>query len=215
MNKEKKIEVLRAITSVIAGAVCAILLVYLTQTSASAETSWTENQVKAHEIAETARSMGLPEDNPIIIEAKRLWQYEEYIKPSETDVRILATTIYNEAWFECSERHRELVAAVVYNRVNDPAFPNTVEEVISQSGYINGRLVCQYLPAYTIENGEYHLKAMKNPEAWEECCRIAEKALRGEINCPNDVIFQAQFTQGHGVYETCSTSYSTTYFCYK
>lgn len=39
--------------------------------------SWTSRQVKAHEIAEIAREMGLPEDDPIIIRAKEIWADEK------------------------------------------------------------------------------------------------------------------------------------------
>ena len=36
------------------------------------ESSWTDIQIKAHEIAEIARSMGLDEDDPIIVRAKEM-----------------------------------------------------------------------------------------------------------------------------------------------
>ena len=52
-------------------------LVILQTTTALALESWTEQQMTSHEIAELARSLNLPEDNPIIVEAKRLW-HEDY-----------------------------------------------------------------------------------------------------------------------------------------
>lgn len=41
---------------------------------------WTETQIAAHEIAERAREVGLEEDNPIIVESRRIWQEEEEAK---------------------------------------------------------------------------------------------------------------------------------------
>ena len=38
---------------------------------------WTANQNTAHEIAELARGMGLPESNPIIVECQRIWLEEQ------------------------------------------------------------------------------------------------------------------------------------------
>ncbi len=66
-----------------------------------------ERQVVLHEIAEKARKIGLPEDSPIIMEAKRVWQEEETKKNLEsygldtywtqTDAVMLARLIYAEA----------------------------------------------------------------------------------------------------------------------
>lgn len=38
---------------------------------------WTEMQIWAHETADSARAVGLAEDNPIIAECQRLWHEEE------------------------------------------------------------------------------------------------------------------------------------------
>lgn len=184
--------------------ICTIAI--MLSTVAIAIDGWTERQEKTHEIAALAREMGLPEDNPIITEAKRIWWEDHYAKQqpartySDEDVRIIATVIYYEAWGGCSDRHRELVAAVVVNRVKSDRFPNTVYDVVAQPR--------QYLKAYA--DG-----TMTVPDsAWDTCSTIAEKALRGEVDCPDNVVFQAEFRQGAGVYEICPTSYSTTYFCY-
>lgn len=48
--------------------------------AAQRETIWTDRQTAAHEIAERAREMGLNEDNPIIVESKRIWHEEEDAK---------------------------------------------------------------------------------------------------------------------------------------
>lgn len=172
--------------------------------SASAAPSYIDTQTKAHEIAETARSMGLPEDDPIIKRASELWW--EANQQFCVDRDIIASVVYNESWYGCSTRHRELVATVVVNRVNSSMFPNSVYEVVVQKG--------QYLPAYANANSYYGQRARADATAWAECQRIATKALRGQIECPSNVLFQANFRQGKGVYETHYTSYSTSYFCY-
>lgn len=125
----------------------------------------------------------------------------------EQDIDIIATLVFHEAWGGCSDRHRELVAAVVYNRVNSDLFPDTVYGVVTQ--------VNQYKPAYADAESFYGRAARADPEIWETCREIARKALSGEVDCPADVVFQAESPQGEtGIYEIHYTSYSTTYFCY-
>lgn len=78
------------ITQAVKTALGAILAVVIIFALLASQTVWaraegpqsrqTERQVKAHEIAEAAREMGLPEDNPIIQEAKRIWHEEEEAK---------------------------------------------------------------------------------------------------------------------------------------
>lgn len=159
----------------------------------------------AHEIAELARSLGLPEDDPIIVRAKELWwgADEEFC----ADRDIIATVVYNEAWGGCSERHRELVAAVVVNRVASELFPDSVAEVVGQKG--------QYHPAYVYAGSIYGQRARADAEVWAECQDIASRALLGQVECPAGVLYQAEFLQGTAeVYETHETTYSTTYFCF-
>lgn len=162
-----------------------------------------DTQAKAHEIAELARSMGLPEDDPIIQRARDLWWEADAQFCYDRD--IIATVVYNEAGFGCSDRHMELVAAVVCNRLGYNGFPNTVYEIVTAPN--------QYHPAYADANSYYGRRARES-DIWEKCQDIAARALRGEIECPEGVVYQANFTQGSGVYETHYTSYSTTYFCY-
>lgn len=179
-------------------------LCLFTVSASAASSDYVNVQNKAHEMAEMARSIGLPEDDPIIVRAKELWW--EANKQFSIDRDIIATVVYNEAWYGCSDRHRELVAAVVVNRVNHPLFPNDVYDVVVQKG--------QYLPAYANPNSYYGQRARADAKVWSECQRIATKALRGQVECPGNVIWQANFKQGKGVYETHYTSYSTSYFCY-
>ncbi|MEA4896147.1 MAG: cell wall hydrolase [Oscillospiraceae bacterium] len=177
-----------------------IIIAALLSRPAVAVSALTSKQDQAHEIAETAREMGLSETDPIIVRAKEIWDAEQL--QYFLDRGIIATVIYNEAWAGCTERHRELVAAVIMNRVKSDKFPDTVYDVVAQKG--------QYLIGYA--NGDPHYTPPL--EVRKECEAIAELALRGEIDCPDNVLYQAEFKQGTGVYEVCKTSYSTTYFCY-
>lgn len=158
---------------------------------------------KAHEIAQLARSIGLPEDDPIIVRAKELWL--EANEQFQRDRDIIATVVYNEAGYGCSDRHMELVAAVIYNRLRSDKFPDTVYEIVTAPK--------QYHPLYADPDSFYSLRAQVS-DKWARCQKIATMALQGSIECPENVFYQANFEQGDGIYETHETSYSTTWFCY-
>lgn len=163
-----------------------------------AATPWTSRQHKAHQIAELARELGLPEDGAIIAEASRVWWAEQ------EDARIIANVIAHEAPY-CTARHQQLVAQVILNRVADPRFPDTVREVIEQPG--------QYHPSYTQSLPTY---STASPEELR-CFDAAVTALMGGVDCPADVIFQSQYSSlGAGVYEKITVDTgayrSTTFF---
>lgn len=162
-----------------------------------------EHQQIAQDIAVQARSMGLPETDPIITRAKELWWSAQ--NEFNYDRDLIATAIYREAWGDCSNRHRELVGAVIYNRMNSSVWPNTVYGVIVSPGQYSKDIV-------TPNSGAWN-KARGNPEVWIHCQSIAEKVLRGQVVCPSNVVYQSNSVQGK-VYERHDTSYSTTYFCY-
>jgi len=48
---------------------------------------WTPMQKQANQVADIARSMGLPEDNPIIAEASRIWWEEQVRLTREAEER--------------------------------------------------------------------------------------------------------------------------------
>lgn len=182
-----------------------VILLIVTLFVVQAAGGWTcteqaERQAVAHEIAELARSLGLPEDDPIIERARELWwEAEEAPTYSDEDLRILATVIWYEAPY-CTDRHQQLVAQVVLNRVNDARFPDTVRAVVDQPG--------QYTDWYSTAA----------PDIPERCYDNARAALEGRVECPANVIFQAEGVQGTGVYEEIHVDTgwysSTTYFCY-
>ena len=88
-----------------------------------------EKQEVLHEIAEQAREIGLPEDSPIIMEAKRVWQEEEKKQNlesyglgtywTETDAVMLARLIYSEARGVESTMEKAAVVWCVLNRADD------------------------------------------------------------------------------------------------
>ena len=123
------------------------VMLILHSTTASAINSWTEQQTTAHEIAELARSLDLPEDNPIIVEAKRLW-YEDYMTEiddqlpepiyTDADAAIIAKILYSECGSIQSDTEKACVAWVVLNRV-DAGYGDTIAAVATASaqfGYI-------------------------------------------------------------------------------
>ena len=122
------------------------------------------------------------------------------------DRDIIATVVYNEAGYGCSDRHMELVAAVIYNRLKSDDFPDTVYDIVVAPK--------QYHPLYA-DPESFYGKLARDSDVWIKCQRIATKALKGEIECPDNVFYQANFTQGSEIYEIHDTSYSTTWFCYE
>lgn len=202
--KQLKRAAIGMLISIIVSAFLFVVLFFCTPRASAAGVENTQKD-QAHAIAEMARDMGLPETDPIIVRARELWYEADAQFCMNRD--IIACVVYNEAWGGCTDRHRELVAAVVYNRVNCAyGGATTVYDVVSAPG--------QYLKAYATPGSYYWNRATKDPTVWAECQRIATKALNGEVVCPADVVGQSEARQGSGVYEICKTSYSTTYFCY-
>ncbi|MGI5984912.1 MAG: cell wall hydrolase [Clostridiales bacterium] len=126
--------------------IAVVLAVMLLPVTAFAADTWTQKQIRAHEIANMARSLNLPEDNPIIVEAKRLW-HEDYGVSSDTqneppaytddDATMLAKIIYSEGRGIPSDTEKACLVWVVLNRV-DAGYGNTIAEVAAapaQFGY--------------------------------------------------------------------------------
>ena len=109
-----------------------------------------------------------------------------------SDTELLARIIFAEAGGS-TEEDMLLVGNVVLNRVNNPKFPNSIRDVIFAQG--------QYSPTW---NGAIY----KTPseKAWE----CAKRLMDGERFCPENVVFQAQFKQGKGVWKKVEKHY----YCY-
>lgn len=80
--------------------ILAIILIGVMAISTSAVSGWTDNQNTAHEIAELARSMGLPEDDPIIQRASAIWWDEQNAKTAEPKLTSIGT-MYITGYDDC------------------------------------------------------------------------------------------------------------------
>ena len=110
----------------------------------------------------------------------------------EYELYLMAHLIWGEAGYD-NEEMMYAIGSVVLNRVNHSAYPNTIEGVIYQSG--------QYACTW---DGNFD----KTPSelAWQ----IAEDLLINGSTLPENVVYQAQFTQGSGVYIQIENEF----FCY-
>lgn len=115
---------------------------------------------------------------------------------SDEDVWYLSRVIQAESGY-CQREMMEGVGSVVLNRVASNLFPNTVKEVIEQPG--------QYST----------LSWLSSQVPTDEVMDVTVDLLENGSKYPEDVLYQANFAQGSGVYKTLSTSYSTMYFCYQ
>ena len=90
------------------------------------------------------------------------------------------------------------VGSVVLNRVSDDRFPDTIDGVVFQEG--------QYAPTW---NGAFW------NEPTDGAVEVAEMLLEEGSQIDSSVVWQAEFPQGVGVYDTIQSPFGTTmYFCY-
>lgn len=122
-----------------------------------------------------------------------------YPKVKFDDLMLLSKIVYAEAgsnWL--SDEWKMSVGEVVMNRVESSEFPNTISGVLTQPG--------QYYGA----NSYYYDRLIPS----ERCVNVAFKLLGGERIMQPNVVFQANFPQGGGVYKTYNDRYlGGTYFC--
>ena len=111
---------------------------------------------------------------------------------NQDDLYLMAHLIWGEAGYDNPDM-MYAIGSVVLNRVNHSAYPDTISGVIYQSG--------QYACTW---DGNFD----KTPSelAWQ----IAEDLLINGSTLPENVVYQAQFTQGSGVYLQIENEY----FCY-
>lgn len=173
-------------------------------------------QSQAHQAAQAMRKMGYSEDSAYVQSAKTTWKeaaaeiaaYERLAQYSDEDIRILATTVYYEAG-STTDQLREYVAQVVLNRVASNRFPNSVKAVVTQPGQYAGK----YAAVSTTQ-------AAQNASStnYLSCVSAAKKAMMGRVDMPANVLFQANFAQGSGVWKSVYFNSgwfsSTSYFCY-
>lgn len=120
---------------------------------------------------------------------------------TDDDLFCLAAVIYAEAGSDsCSDKLRMAVGNVVLNRTKSKYYPNTIRSVIEQP----------------MQYGWLSRDGISFPKGADDSavCRAydcAERLLEGETVLPENVIFQAEFKQGDGVYEEIDG----VYFCMK
>ena len=116
---------------------------------------------------------------------------------TEDDLYVLSHIISAEAG-NCSEDMMLSVGSVVLNRVADNRFPDTISEVVFQEG--------QYAPTW---DGAYY------NEPTEAAKKVAKRLLEEGSAIDASVVWQAEFPQGNGVYDTIESPFGTTmYFCF-
>lgn len=131
---------------------------------------------------------------------------EEVTEPSEgtknytdDDLYYLAAAVCREAGGE-SEEIQLLVANVIINRVNSSIYPDTIYEVLTE-----------YKQYGTMWKYGVSFPNWADEKVKEQCYSVAKRILEGERLCPENVLFQAEFKQGSGVFKQFGDDY---YFCY-
>lgn len=189
----------------IATLLCMALTVTMVPMAFAADSNYTECmaaiqeqrtiQDQAHQTAESLRKKGYSDSSAYVQAAKSTWNEAQkaiagYQKLAQySDEDIrILTTTVFHEAGHTTEQLRQYVAQVVLNRVEDSRFPDTVKGVITQPG--------QYSTKYA----------------------TVEAAMMGQVEMPSNVLYQANFSQGKGVWKSVyfnSGWYaSTSYFCY-
>lgn len=117
---------------------------------------------------------------------------------TDDDLYYLAAVVCREAGGE-SDEIQLLVANVVINRVNSTIYPDSIYGVLTD--YMQYGMMWKYgvsFPKWADQNTIDH------------CYDIARRILDGERVCPDNVLFQAEFEQGSGIFK----QFDGFYFCY-
>lgn len=155
-----------------------------------------DNEASLIMILRSAREAGTTMKNIFFImaerEAKAEAAKEAKVMERQEDINLLAEVMYHEN--HCNgKRAMELTGSVVLNRVADPDYPDTVRAVLYQKG--------QYAT----------VKSFYTERIPDYVYDIAEDLIDNGSKAPSNVVFQAMFKQGTGIYEKIKTDY----FCYK
>ena len=130
------------------------------------------------------------------VETETEIETEAEVTYSDDDVWYLSRVIQAESGY-CQREMMEGVGSVVVNRKNSDLFPNSIREVVEQPG--------QYST----------LSWLSSQVPTDEVMEVTYDLLENGSKFPENVLYQANFRQGSGVYKTLSTSYSTMYFCFQ
>lgn len=123
---------------------------------------------------------------------------------TDDDLFCLAAVIWQEAGASyCSDKLQLMVASVVMNHVAAPDFPNTIRGVITRPGAY-GTMGWTGVSIPTAHDSWTR-------DAINRCYKNAKRILEGERAVPSNVIYQAGFVQGSGIYAYREGMY----FCYR
>lgn len=125
-----------------------------------------------------------------VIEVERVG--EEHNPYTDEDLYIMAHLLCGEVQTGSREL-QEAVGSVVLNRVESSKYPNSIRAVVFQKG--------QYACTW---DGNY--ERTPTERNWE----VAEYLLRNGSQIPSNVVYQAQFRQGKGVWRKIGSEI----FCY-
>lgn len=175
--------------------VCLIAVIKIGEMAAGAKIDAvdTTSEYVAVEVVETETETESTSPIVIISESEYVESIEETPSYSEDELYVLAHLICGEAQ-GYSDELQQAVGSVVLNRVNDSAYPDTIEGVVFQKG--------QYACTW---DGNY------DREPTERNWANAKYLLENGSQLPPEVVYQAQFKQGSGVYKQIQNEY----FCYK
>lgn len=116
-------------------------------------------------------------------------------------IELLAQVMFHENYCN-GETVMYYTGAVVMNRVRSKNWPNTVKDVLYQKN-----------PLQYSTTGKFFTK-----EIPESVYHLACKVAKGTPDVPENVLYQAMFPQGSGVWNKIPSSYAPTkdfeYFCY-
>lgn len=117
------------------------------------------------------------------------------------ELYLLAKIVEAEAGSEwLTDEHKQLVASVVLNRVEHWYYPDNIFDVVHQKGQ------------YAAVGSNYFDNLIPSKNSVVNALFVLEN---GSI-CDENIVYQAEFKQGSGVYKTFYDEIrkTTTYFCY-
>ena len=159
---------------------------------ASSEEAQQIEEIQQQPVVEETTTQPIEEATPVTenIEEENHGQWW-----TEEDYQYLLMIIVGEAQ-NCSRQEQMYVGSVVLNRLHSSWFPN--QNTIKQVATATGQYACMW------DGNAYKTPTEPNKE-------VALELLKNGSVLPENVVFQALFKQGSGVY--CKIN--KTYFCYK
>lgn len=175
---------------------------YISKTSSENKSNFTI-EIKNSNSAKTFTQNKIREGIPVGELVKEEQENDPNISTVVAQERISETDSTNILWLSCALYHecrglddeaQIAVASVIMNRVKSNKFPNTIFEVLVQPGqyaFVNDEIIW----------GEPDERAIKN----------AKYVYWNGSQIPENVLFQAEFVQGSGVWKQIDNQY----FCYE